>query len=70
MKELIRMFYPDVDRGTFHVENLNTLPASAFFSCASTATGALALATVDVAGGATSIASDKITSTKRTLATA
>ena len=40
MKEMIRMFYPDVDRGTFHVENLNTLPASAFFSCASTATGA------------------------------
>lgn len=40
MKELIKMFYPDVERGTFPVENLNTIPASAFFSCASTATGA------------------------------
>ena len=40
MKELIKMFYPEVERGTFQVENLNTIPASAFFSCASTATGA------------------------------
>ena len=40
MQEMIRMFYPDVDHGTFHVENLNTMPASAFFSCASTAIGA------------------------------
>ena len=60
MQKMIQMFYPDVDHGTFQVESLNALPASCFFSCASTA----------VAAEATTTEAGNITSTKRTLATA
>lgn len=40
MLEMIRTFYPGNAHGSFVVDNLNTIPASCPFSCASTAVGA------------------------------